>query len=270
VSALKLLFISFLLLSSLANADIIFHGTNGKVQTNLPDLAKRLKSHEIKVLEPHNLENRIYLAYSTANLFDVMFGKEWRQADEILMTCRDGYQPAVPVQRLLNKKAYLAFGLKDSEVFQVINKKQAHEKVELGPLYLVWDNLNDKEVLKDGATYWPYQIVEFAFIKFSEKFPKLSPPKGSSKQVQSGFNLFRKHCMNCHAINGEGGQVSHVDLNHPVNVTEYFKESWLEVWIKDPKSMRPKTPMPGLPEGLENKAQVAKDIIAYLKSKNGK
>ena len=70
----------------------------------------------------------------------------------------------------------------------------------------------------------------------------------------------------CHAINGEGG-LKGVELNYPMNVTEYWKEKMLRQWIDKPESIRISTAMPGLDKSLKGKAreQTLNDLISYLK-----
>ena len=40
------------------------------------------------------------------------------------------------------------------------NLQQRQKDVPLGPYYLVWDNIRDPELVADGGTYLPYQIVD--------------------------------------------------------------------------------------------------------------
>lgn len=229
-------------------------------------LLRKNKPLEITVKEPHDGSRRTYVAFAGRDILTQVLGHGWQSADEVLFKCADGYVSSIPVQRFLEHKAFLAYRLKANNVFSVTNKLQGNEEINLGPYYLIWDNLNDQAVLDDGATYWPYQIVSIESVKFSMQFPKIIPPLSSGADVKHGFLMYRKHCMSCHSINGEGGGVSHIDLNTPVNVTEYFKEPWLEKWIANPVAMRPKTTMPPLLVNEKDKNQIIKDIIAYLKA----
>ncbi|MGH7799846.1 MAG: c-type cytochrome [Thermodesulfobacteriota bacterium] len=89
-------------------------------------------------------------------------------------------------------------------------------------------------------------------------------------KVKKGFLGFRQYCLACHTINGEGGGKS-VELNYPVSVTEYIKESWLIRWIDSPTSIRFNTTMPRLNPKANNRETIIKDIIAYLNEmKNNK
>jgi mono/diheme cytochrome c family protein len=145
----------------------------------------------------------------------------------------------------------------------MINKLQNNEKVALGPLYLVWNNIGSKALLESGASDMPYQ-VKTVELKTEDPLASLAPPGGSSEQVQRGFEHFRKYCVSCHTINGEGGGKA-PELNYPVSVTEYIKPEYLKRWIEQPQTIRYNTPMPALGHEVPNRDRVADEIIAYLK-----
>ena len=137
--------------------------------------------------------------------------------------------------------------------------------VELGPLYLVWDNLKSTELREEGAADMPYQIKEIELTSFAARFPALSPPANASQQVQQGFLHFRKHCIACHTINGQGGGKA-PELNYPLSVTEYIKPEFLKRWIDDPSSIRYNTTMPALTAEIPAREKVIEELIAYLKA----
>ena len=133
----------------------------------------------------------------------------------------------------------------------------------MGPFYLIWDNINKSKDLFE-ASLWPYQIRAIEFVTFTEKFPKVSPPANSDEPIKRGFVVFKNFCMNCHSINGNGGKKM-IDLNYPVNVTEYMEEAQLKKRIRNPISVYPYSRMPAFPN-VENQEQQIDDLIAYLKT----
>lgn len=134
----------------------------------------------------------------------------------------------------------------------------------------MWDNIKNPELQSEGSAYWPYQVTTIDLISFTDRFPNMFPPKNSPMKVKKGFLGFRQYCLACHTINGEGGGKS-VELNYPVSVTEYIKESWLIRWIDSPTSIRFNTTMPRLNPKANNRETIIKDIIAYLNEmKNNK
>jgi mono/diheme cytochrome c family protein len=218
----------------------------------------------LKIFEAHEKKERTYKVYPVRPLFDHIFGKGWEQAEEIVFTSADGYQPSIPVARFLAHDAYFAFASGDDTPFTLVNVLQNDELVQLGPLYLVWDNLQSKALLDDGASAMPYQVIGVELTTFATRYPNLSPPVRASPQAQRGFLHFRKHCLACHTINGEGGGKA-PELNYPTSVVEYLKPEYLTRWIGNPASMRYNTVMPALTKEIPNRARVTEEIIAYLK-----
>jgi cytochrome c2 len=262
----------FLLLSSKTawSEEIVFknHGRPVKVLT-LEQIEKILPATIVIVSEPHESENRRYKGFPANALFTAVYGEDWNKAEEILFTCADGYQPSMPSARFEKYPSYLVYSSPDKREFVLRNRLQNNELVELGPFYLIWDNLKHPELQAEGGSGWPYQVTTIDLISFSDRFPNMAPQK-SSEEVKNGFLSFRTHCMNCHTINGEGGGKS-VELNYPVSVTEYINEPWLIRWIDNPTSIRYNTTMPRLNPNAEDRETIIKNIIAYLNAmKNNK
>lgn len=246
--------------------ELIFksHGVLVK-KMDLDSLEATAPSQYQPVYEVHESKNLNYKAYHFTKVLDAAYGAAWHRAEEILFTCTDGYQPSVPRMRFEQHQSFLAFERQGSERFEVINHLKNDEKVPLGPFYLVWENLKDAEVRADGATDWPYQVVAVDLVSFNERFPGIAPGAKSSATAQRGFLSFRKYCLSCHLINGEGGGKA-PELNYPVNITEYFREDWLRKWIDRPQALRAGTTMPGLGLEIKNREAVIGDLIAYLRA----
>ena len=232
---------------------------------SLSDLATVTPATSLKIFEIHEKNERIYKAYPARALFDKAFDKEWAEAEEIVFISMDGYQASIPVAKFLSHDAYFAFAHDDDSPFTMTNILQNNEVVQLGPLYLIWDNIKSKVLLKDGASDMPYQVKSIELTAFTTRFPNLSPPAKASAEVQHGFLHFRKYCLACHMINGEGGGKA-PELNYPTSVIEYIKPEYLTLWIENPSSIRLNTLMPGLAQETPDRAKVTKEIIAYLKA----
>jgi mono/diheme cytochrome c family protein len=217
----------------------------------------------LKVFEAHENRERVYQALPVRPVLDNIFGKEWEKAQEIVFTSIDGYQPSVPVAKFIAHPAYFAFAHSDNAPFTMTNVLQNNEIVQLGPLYLVWDNLNSEVLRESGASDMPYQIKRIT-VKTDASFPKLAPPPNASAEVKRGYMHFRQHCIACHTINGEGGGKA-PELNYPTSVVEYIKPEYLRRWIMNPQSIRYNTPMPALGRGIPNAEQVTEELITYLK-----
>jgi len=240
---------------------------NGKEvkKYTIEQLTKIVKPVEIKIYEPHEHRERKYLGFLTTSLLKEIYKDELKPNMDVYITCTDGYKPSIPVFKIMKYDSYLVFNSLDKEKFTIVNKNQNNEYVELNPYYLIWDNIKHPELKKQGTYDFPYQIESIDLISFQDKFPKMSPPIGSNETVNNGFAAFRKYCSTCHTINSEGGNKA-IELSYPVNVTEYFEETWLKKWIENPSSIRFNTKMPGLNLDIDNKEEVINNIIEYLKA----
>ena len=245
-------------------SDIEFKADGKTVKSlSVEDLRTITPVVSLKVFEAHEKKDRVYRAIPVRPVFDKIFGKDWEKAQEVIFTSIDGYQPSIPVAKFLAHDAYLAFAYEDGGPFTMVNTLQNNEKVPLGPLYLIWDNLHSKALLESGASDMPYQIKTIA-LSLEAPYPHTLPPSGSSAQVQRGFAHFRKYCISCHTINGEGGGKA-PELNYPASVTEYIKPEYLKRWIEHPQSIRYNTAMPALGQEIPDRDKVADEIILYLK-----
>jgi mono/diheme cytochrome c family protein len=244
---------------------IEFKGTDESAKVlSLDELRAITPAVTLKVFEIHENGERTYRAFPARPVFDNVFGKDWRKAREIVFTSIDGYRPSIPVAKFLAHDAYLAFAHEGGAPFTLINTLQNNETVQLEPLYLVWDNINSKALLEAGASDMPYQIKRVE-LKSTSDHSNISPPSGSSVEAQRGFMHFRKHCMACHTINGEGGGKA-PELNYPASVVEYIKLEYLKQWIENPASIRYNTPMPGLAKEIPNRRKITEELIAYLRA----
>jgi cytochrome c2 len=233
----------------------------------MSELTKISPPEKIKVWSPIENKQHTYEGISANRVFDQVWGKSWRSGDEILMTCLDGYQPSIPVARFLKHTSWIAFKRDDQSTFAVSAPKTG-QVIPLGPFYLIWENIQDQEMKQEGENGWPYQLIAFDQIKFTEKFPKIAPIPNANQSAKDGFLAFRKYCLKCHAINGEGGNMG-PELHAPVNVTQYFKEKWLKAWIANPASVRNNSKMPPPFYDLKDRKkidQTVDQIISYLKA----
>ncbi|HVW66033.1 MAG TPA: cytochrome c [Nitrosospira sp.] len=241
------------------------NGVDNKTRLlSVDDLKTIAAPVSLKVFEPHERRERSYRVLPARAIFDAAFGKDWKNAEEIIFVAIDGYRAIVPVSKFIEHAGYLAFAHDDSRPFAMTNRLQNDEQVPLGPLYLVWDNIHSKALLESGASDMPYQIRMVELVS-SGSLGKMTPPAEASAQARRGFTHFRKYCTACHTVNGEGG-IKGPELNYPVSVTEYMQPGYLKRWIENPQSIRYNTTMPGLGKEIPGRKQVIEELIAYLKA----
>ncbi|MFI5362023.1 MAG: c-type cytochrome [Elusimicrobiota bacterium] len=245
-------------------ADVVFKSHGKIVRTiSVPDLEKLIPPQDIKIWEPHEKKEATFKAFPAIELLAKIYGPDWKKSEEALFTCTDGFQPSLALAEFSAHRGYLAFARAGDPDFIATNP-DSHEKVPLGPLYLIWENINDASIRKQGTIPgWPYEVATIDLIDFADRFPRMSPPAGSSAAVSHGFMEFRKRCLACHTINGDGGGKG-VELNYPANPTEYWKEDWLKKWIVDPKSIRYNTEMHAFDRDNSAWEKDLDDVLAYL------
>lgn len=174
---------------------------------------------------------------------------------KIVFECIDGYKPEMPLELFLKAKPYLAFQDVDApkgSKWETIVKDG--NEMNADPFYIVYPSVSSK----DSRYKWPYNLVKIYLEPLNKSTIELYPLK--NRKLESGYTLFKNHCLTCHAINGIGGTMG-TELNYPKSVTEYWKENELVNYIVNPASFRHKAKMPTL--GITK--QQSQEIVDYLK-----
>lgn len=232
---------------------------------DLAALRERVAASDVRVFEPYEQQEVSFVALPFAALLDAIYGEEWRAEEELLFTCSDGYQPTIPVGRVLEHRAWLAFERKQ-QGFSIRKRESGETRtVELGPFYLVWENLEDAQVRQEADYGWPYQLVGVDLIRTRERFPGMLPPADASPAAVAGFRAFRVHCSKCHELNGEGGEIG-PELVAASSPLEHRDPDFLRAWIEDPSRIRPNARMPALNPALPDRAGTVNEILAYLEA----
>ena len=173
---------------------------------------------------------------------------------QVVFECEDGYNPSMPLTKVINSKAYLAIRDKDApagEDWTTLQKGPETKKI--APFYICYT-----DVKGDDPSYkWPYNLVRISLTSASKETAALFPKNDDS--VVKGYGLFKTHCLTCHALNGVGGTLG-PELNKPKSVTEYWKSEDLKAFIANPASYRDRVKMPNL--GLKKKE--IEEIVGYL------
>lgn len=186
---------------------------------------------------------------------EIDLGKIDIKNTKIVFECIDGYKPEMPLELFLSSKPFLAF--KDVDAPKGMNWEKIIKngnEMDANPFYLVYTS-----VPTDNQEYkWPYNLIKIHLESLNKSNKELFPT--NNKKVETGFNLYQKHCITCHSINGIGGTMG-PELNYPKSVTEYWKENELVDYIVNPASFRNNVKMPTL--GITK--QESQEIVDYLK-----
>jgi len=161
---------------------------------------------------------------------------------EVLLRALDGYTRATRGAVLLEPGGYVAFADADRAGggFDPIDFRGA----DPAPFFLVWQGAGEHDAVRYP---WPYQLAEIEVVRIEDRFPHLVPTGADSgSAARRGFAIFRERCLQCHAINGEGGRVG-PELNVPQSIVEYRPEAQLRAFIRNPRQFR-YTQMPASPD----------------------
>jgi mono/diheme cytochrome c family protein len=222
----------------------------------------------VTVYEPHlSLDGRRvaieYVGYPAVDVMARLFGEDWHlQATTVELRALDGYVARIDVSRFIEDTAVLAFARKDGAPFTIDNPRQNQTDVPLAPWYLVWDNISNPALLEEGASNWPYQVHEVNLVSLSDR---ALLPDGLPVELHEGAELARTYCLQCHAVNGFGGE------KHPANLAEIAKaypEPDFTRWVLEPSSVRAGTSMPPLYRHIpdDERQRIAKTLFDYLRA----
>lgn len=204
-----------------------------------------------------------YQAISAAALFAET---NLREDEVVQFRCLDGFVATISKERIMHNGpgqsvAYIAIQNPRSKWPDLPLKPSSGSA---GPFYLVWLKPELSGILQEE---WPYQVVAFEVKgRLKDLYPRIFPRHKEDAKVARGLKLFQQTCFACHTMNQEGPSQVGPDLNVPLNPTEYFKESVLPRYIRNPKAIRSweGSKMPGF--GLETFSdEDIANIVAYLK-----
>lgn len=222
---------------------------DGRLVREIPLAELREECRETRVTvehDPYYGKPMTYLACPLAQVFVLGLGvpPSALAGQNVFFRARDGYVKPAPAELLAEPGGYVAFAdaeraRGDDPGWQPIDRRQ----VDPAPFYLVWTGAQQA----DAHRYpWPYQLVAIEVAPFEARYPHTAPTgEPTDAAAWRGFAIFRRECVACHAVNGEGGSVG-PELNVPRSVVEYRPAEQLEAFIRDPQSFR-YTSMPSNP-----------------------
>lgn len=186
--------------------------------------------------------------------------------DSVRFTSADGFAASIPAGLLLAAtedapRAYVAIEPASAPWPPL----KAGAKETAGPFYLVWLRTDRGRI---SPEQWPYQIARIddvppAAVRFAGLVP--ASTVAANDPIRRGFGVFSTSCLPCHTLNLLGDAHVGPDLNVPYSPTEYMREDYLRLLVRNPKGVRTwaDSKMPGFDVDALS-ARELDDLLAYL------
>ncbi len=241
----------------LADAERLEFAVGSKVVASydLDELSALIESQDLSLFDPEYGKRKRYRAFPLGEVLRLGLGPNWAddgQAD-IVFQANDGYRAMSPVFQVARDGGFLVFRDLDVEGWEPVGRMQA----DPAPFCVVWTGAN--QTTQYGYP-WPWGLAMIELVHFDERYPQI-PPEGAvpDSAASSGFALFKRRCVRCHAINGQGGTVG-PDLNAPMSILSYRSIDLVKAFIRNPSLYR----HTHMPDHTDLSEQELDALIAYF------
>ena len=214
-------------------AQIHFKGPDYSERKSLKSLRESLDVHSIETVDPYYEALKTFQAFTLRDLMTTGFSlsAEEISTKDFLFRATDGYEVAIQGERLLEPGGFAAFADNDqSRPWERIGERE----VDPGPLYLVWTE-EDQRTIETHPR--PWQVVAIEIVSPEEIYSHTTPLESAGLEAMKGYQIFRRDCIVCHAVNRSGGRAG-PELNVPQNITEYRDKEFVLAYTRDPGTFR--------------------------------
>lgn len=173
---------------------------------------------------------------------------------ELIFLCKDGYNPGMPLSKVVENEPYLA--IRDLDAPAGKNWMDTLQGLWT-PFYLVWTN---HRMGAEGFA-WPYGLKYLQFKASDEAYKAATPV---DEHQLAGFKIYKEKCMKCHSMNQVGG-VMGPEMNVPKNITEYWTKEDIFAFVKNPYSYRYNSKMPPVANIDDTELEQIYDYLIYMK-----
>ncbi len=219
------------------------------------DLKKRVPLETLKVWDPNYKRFKTYRAAKLVTVLKLGFhtDDETLKGMQLTLQAADGYNVLVEGSTLVNDDVYLALADADKAGWETLSAAKGSP----GPAYMIWK----KPEQKDTHVYpWPWALIKFAAQHFETRYGNTIPKVAHDSAAWAGFEIFKRDCLKCHAMNIQGGAVG-PELNLPKSIVEYRTEEQIKAFVKNPQRFR----YSKMPAHEYLSAKDLDDLIAYFR-----
>lgn len=214
-------------------AALVFSAGGSRVVLRADELGARFEARRVEVFHPSYGKTMAYRAVALRDVARAAFGAALDEDafSDAAFIALDGYEAVAPLEVLSRDGAWLALAEDGDGGWTPVGRKHA----DPGPFLVAWDGPKEDDGVK---LPWSYQLAEIKLIRFEDRYPAVLP-RGAAKgsAAYRGFELFRRRCLQCHAINRQGGSIG-PDLNAPRSIVTYRDAAFLKAYIREPSKFR--------------------------------
>jgi len=151
----------------------------GTQKVSFASLKSKIQEVPVAFSDPYGNGLQSAIGFPLSEVLKNFLGENWKEMEGMHFTALDGYKTSVPMSRILKYEPVLAFRYVDATRSFTVNKKtKKPQTVELGPYYLVWNNIQHPELSKNGHKDWPYQVIRIDSLKHASQFVVVPSTQG--------------------------------------------------------------------------------------------
>lgn len=153
----------------------------GTQKVSFAALKSKIQEVPVAYNDTYGNGKEMVIGFPLTEVLKNFLGENWKEVEALHFSALDGYKTIVPMHRILKYQPILAYRYFDATRAFVVDKKtKKPQSVELGPYYLVWNNIQHPELSKLGNKDWPYQVSRIDSVKHASQFvfsPATTPLK---------------------------------------------------------------------------------------------
>ena len=183
--------------------------------------------------------------------------------DIVLARCSDGYSGPFPAEYIAAHEPILVLTANGMTLEEWAKKTKSDDP---GPYMIAYDHFTPawKVLSHSDRKQLPDQVVEIEFRKQKKVFGPITPTAkfGTGAPEWAGFTIAKQNCLRCHSAGPYGGTKGGLSWEAMARLAKSDGATFSK-FVHDPKSVDPKSRMPGNPN---YDAETLQAVTAYFQS----